>query len=308
MTRKTESDEINADLTAVESLLGAVPEGDILGLRSLTARREILVQELATLTAQAQPSAHAAVYFGGAPVVGSRGIDATFASKALANYEDFVTKIWGQRQHGNLPASGPVRDRREARLHITGIVRGSFGFELAELEGPTSFGGAPLRDAVDLATRAIIAAGESDDALADAVEDLDVRAFAALREFFTVLKKGGASVRVVTDDLDRSFDVSAVQAAAERTQGALTEEQDVPVVGEFLGVLPERRTFEFRRDDGTVLRGRVSEEMPLADLRQLNRTWATQRCTAHLRVVTLTSRTRSRQRYILRHLVHEPLQ
>jgi hypothetical protein len=307
MARKTESDEIRADLASVEALLGAVPEGDILGRRSLTARRDILAHELATLPAQAQPSAHAAVYFGGAPVVGSRGIDATFASKALANYEDFVTKIWAQRQHGNLPASGPVRDRHEARLHITGVVRGSFGFELAELEGSTSFEGAPLRDAVDLATRAIIAAGESDDALADAAEDLDSRAFAALREFFTVLKKGGASVRVVTDDLDRSFDVSAVLAATERTQGTLTEQQDVPVPGEFLGVLPERRTFEFRRDDGTVLRGRVSEEMPLADLRQLNPSWATRRCIAHLRVVTLTSRARSRQRYILRRLADEPL-
>jgi len=306
MTRKIEGDEIRADLATVEALLSVIPEEDVLGRRSLTARRAILVQELATLSAATHPAAHAAVYFGGAPVLGSRGIDATFASKALTNYEDFVTKIWAQRQHGNLPASGPVRDRHDARLHVTGVVRGSFGFELAELDGPTSTEGTPLRDAVDLATRAIIAAGESDDALADAAEDLDSRAFAALRDFFTVLKKGGASVRVVTDDLDRSFDVSEVLAAAERTQGTLTEEQNVPVSGEFLGVLPERRTFEFRRDDGTVLRGRVSEEMLPGDLRQLNPEWATKRCIAHLRIVTLTSRTRSRQRYILRHLAHAP--
>jgi hypothetical protein len=83
-----------------------------------------------------------------------------------------------------------------------------------------------LRDAVDLATRAIIAAGESDDALADAAEDLDGRAFAALRQFFTVLKCS----------------------------------------------------------------------------------LATKRCIAHVRVVTLTSRTSSRQRYILRRLAPEPAQ
>jgi hypothetical protein len=41
--------------------------------------------------------------------------------------------VRGERQHGILPASGPVRDRHEARLHITGVVRGSFGFELADL-------------------------------------------------------------------------------------------------------------------------------------------------------------------------------
>jgi hypothetical protein len=61
MTRKTEREEIGADLATVEALLGAVPESDVLGRRSLTARRDILAQELATLTAQAQPSAHAAI-------------------------------------------------------------------------------------------------------------------------------------------------------------------------------------------------------------------------------------------------------
>ena len=57
MTQKTDRDEIGADLATVESLLAAVPEGDVLGRRSLKARRDILAQELASLTAQAQPSA-----------------------------------------------------------------------------------------------------------------------------------------------------------------------------------------------------------------------------------------------------------
>jgi hypothetical protein len=74
----------------------------------------------------------------------------------------------------------------------------------------------------------------------------------------------------------------------------LTEEQDVPVIGEFLGVLSERRTFKFRRDDGTVLRNRVSEEMQLADLRQLKPHLVDQAMHRALRIVTLTSRTRSR--------------
>jgi len=55
VSRKIERDEIGAELATVEALLGAVPEGDVLGRRSLTARREILIQELATLTEQTQP-------------------------------------------------------------------------------------------------------------------------------------------------------------------------------------------------------------------------------------------------------------
>lgn len=302
MTRRIERDEIAADLDAVEALLASAPEEDILGRRSLAARREHLLETLTELAPVPHAPAQAAIYFGGAPVLGSRGIDAAFASKALATYEDLVTKVWGQRQHGSLPPSGPVRDRHEARLHITNVVHGSFGFELAELEGAMSLVGAPLRDAVEVATRAIVSAGESDDALADAAEDLDARAFAALREFFNVLKKAGATVRVVTDEVDRSFDAATVMAAADRTQATLTEEQDVPFAGQLLGVLPERRTFEFRADDGSLLRGRVSDDVPLAEVLQMNPQWATKRCVAHLRVVSLTSRGHARARYVLRRL------
>jgi hypothetical protein len=61
MTLKTERYEVGADLATVEALLRAAPEEDVLGRRSLIARRDILAQELATLTAQSQPSAHAAI-------------------------------------------------------------------------------------------------------------------------------------------------------------------------------------------------------------------------------------------------------
>ena len=55
MKQKTERDEIAAELATVEDLLAAVPEDDILGRRSLTARREILAQELAALSPERQP-------------------------------------------------------------------------------------------------------------------------------------------------------------------------------------------------------------------------------------------------------------
>jgi hypothetical protein len=66
-------DEIHADLATVDALLAELPEEDVLGRRSLRARREILVQELATQPVQTQPSAHAAVYAGGAVAERTRG-------------------------------------------------------------------------------------------------------------------------------------------------------------------------------------------------------------------------------------------
>jgi hypothetical protein len=174
------------------------------------------------------------------------------------------------------------------------------------LEGSLALEAAPLRDAVEAVTRAIVAAGESDDALADAAEGLDGRAFAALREFFAVLKRARASFRVVAGEADYTFEVRDVEIAADRSEASRSEEQDVPVVGEFLAVLPEGRRFELRKDDGDIVRGRVDEDLGTEELRAMNSDWANRRCTAHLRIVTLTRGSRSRTRNVLRRLQPPP--
>lgn len=302
MIRRLEHDYLSADLSAVEALLAAAPVGDVLGRMSLEERRDEVRSALSERGAEPDHTAGTALFFGGAPVLGSRGIDADFAAEALGKYQDLVTKVWASKAHGALPATGPIRDRREARLHVTNTVHGSFGFELRELEGTLALGVAPLREAVDATTRAIVAAGESDDALADAAARLDARAFAALKEFFGVLRRAHASFRVVAGDTDYSFESRDVEIAAERSEASRSEEQDVPIVGEFLAVLPEGRRFELRKYDGETIRGRVDEDLSTEQLRTMNTDWANRRCTAHLRVVTLTRGTRSRTRHVLRSL------
>jgi hypothetical protein len=300
--RRLEQEQLAADLAAVEELLASAPPGDVLGRMSLEARRGEVRAALAEAGARTEQEGRTALFFGGAPVIGSRGIDANFAAEALGKYQDLVTKVWALKEHGTLAPSGPVPDRHEARLHVTNVVHGSFGFELAELQGALTLTQSPLHEAVRVVTRALVAAGTSDDELADAVEDLDGRSFAALKEFFAVLQRSHASFRVVAGDADYSFDLRDVELAAQRTDASRSEVQDVPVAGEFLAVLPEARRFEFREADGTVLRGRVAEELTAEDLRKMNAEWANRPCTAHVRVVTLTRQGRTHTRHVLQRL------
>jgi hypothetical protein len=295
--RRLEQDWLAADLAAVDDLLASAPPGDVLGRVSLTERRDEVRTALAEVGAQKEHEGRTALFFGGAPVIGNRGIDADFAAEALGKYQDLVTKVLALKEHGSLAAS-----RREARLHVTNVIHGSFGFELAELQGPLTLQSSPLHDAVRIVTRALIAAGKGDDDLADAAEELDVRSFAALKEFFAVLQRAHATFRVVADEADYAFDPRDVELAAERTDASRTEEQDVPFAGEFLAVLPEARRFEFRTAEGVILRGRVADELTADDLRNMNAERANQACTAHVRVVTLTRRGRSHTRYVLRRL------
>jgi hypothetical protein len=301
--RRLEREFLTADLSAVEELLGAAPLGDVLGRMSLEERRDEVRAALNEIDAHPEHEGRTALFFGGAPVIGSRGIDANFAAEALGKYQDLVTKVWALKEHGALAASGPVPARNESRLHITNVVHGSFGFELAEMqEGALPLGTSSLLEAVRSVTRALIAAGTSDDELADVAEDLDVRAFAALKEFFAALRRAHASFRVVAGDTDYEFNLQDVELAAERTEASRSEEQDVPIAGEFLAVLPEGRRFEFRKADGTTVRGRVADDLTADELRRMNATMANRHCTAHVRVVTLTRRGRTHTRHILQRL------
>jgi hypothetical protein len=272
--RKLTRDALKADLAEVQGLLSSAPDEDVLGRMSLEGRRDEITAELDALASEpmaggARP-AETVLFFGGAPVVDSRGIYADFASKALSKYEDLVTKVYAVQQRGDLRPSGPVPDRRAASLHITEVVRGSFGFELAELVSPAPDVG-NLADAVEEATRAMIAAAASDEDLADAAQVLGERAFAALRDFFGLLRKSAATFRVVAGDLDRTFAVEDVGIAAERTESNEVTEEDIAVDGEFLGALPEARRFEFRANDGVVIRGRVSTDLTSAELQTMNK-------------------------------------
>jgi hypothetical protein len=293
--RRLERDEVIADLGAVEALLGSLSESDVIGRMSLETRRDELRARLEALGDVPPPSAEAALFFGGPSVVQSRGIEATFASEALSTFEDLVATVWGNRRHGPLPMSGPIRDRDAARLHVTSTVHGSFGFRLEELAPQLMLGEAPLQDAVEEATRAIFAAGESEEALADAAEALDARAFVALRRFYDVLRRYRASFRLVTTTSDRSFRQEEVEFAAERTEQSQRDEEEIEADGIFRGVLPESRTFEFQVL-GRTIKGRVDSSV---DVDALNPTFANQRCIARLRIIRLVRRERTRERFVL---------
>jgi len=300
MIRRLERERLSSDLAAVDRLVDSASPDDVIGRISLTSRRDQIAAELGALdSGDPGPQARAALFFGGDPVKGNLGVDAEFAGKALSGYEDLVTKVWASSQHGILRRSGPVPGKQAARLHITGVVQGSFGFELTELGDSPGEDTFPLRQAVEQTTRAIAAAAESDDALADVVDSLDHRAFIALRDFFSHLKRGHASLRIVSEDQGKDLSLEAVSAAADRTFSSEMVEDTVSRNGTFSAVLPEGRRFEFRDEDNKLLTGRVSDELSLADLREMNRTFGNRACAAEFHVVTLSSSGRTRKRYVL---------
>jgi hypothetical protein len=157
---------------------------------------------------------------------------------------------------------GPIPNRNESRLLITGTALGSFGFELEE---------APVGDQLDFGEEAV--AGQAleltqnllrgtlgtDDELADSAVATDPRAITAVRSFLELLATNEAVCALQYNDKVFQFnDVGEVRRGVERLSQENLLEEEAHLTGEFQGVLPKSRSFEFKiAESQEIIRGKV---------------------------------------------------
>jgi hypothetical protein len=284
--RKLERDFVRADLAAVQGLIAQLSEEDVMARFGLEARRDELQQAIAELEAlPEEASASAALFFGGNPVLGTRGIESAFAGSAIGKFQDIVAKMLAHETRG-LGQRGVVPNRSASTLHVTNIVRGSFGFLLEEVQPPQQMLETSLKDAVDKATQLLDAFGEPDEEqFRSAVEDIDERLLGTAREFFSLMRQSGATLRLVSGDLDRSFGARSVERAAERATSTTVEGVEETIRGHLSGVLPESHQFEFRAGgERGVIKGKVDRALTTDQLETFNRQWVHLDADARMRV------------------------
>ena len=260
--RKLDRDHLQAEISALTTLIASLSDRDQLGRLSLEERRQELVNELEQLAAASENLAKIALYFGGEPVIGSAGVEAEFSTTAVSNFQDLLTKVWGATS-GNLPAMGRVPNKHASQLHITSLVHGSFGFLLEELDdqGEPLFESA-LRKTANTAVRYITSIADENEAkFSDTLDQLDQRVFSAIRDFFSAIYRKKATLRLVEGDgVDVRFDRRAVERAWNRLETVRVEEEHDTMTGRLLGIIPLGRRFEFEPDGATqVVKGQVGE-------------------------------------------------
>lgn len=274
--RKLERDFVRADLATVTGLLARLSDEDVITRIGLEARRDELQQTIADLDQRVdEPAASAALYFGGDPVVGNRGIESEFAAAAVASFQDIVAKVLAQEEKGPLGRRGAVPIKSASTLHITHIVHGSFGFLLEQMEDQPELVETTLKSAVDETTRLLDALGERDEEkFRAAAETMDERVLATARAFFDLMRRSGATLRVVTNETEHSFGSEVVARAADRATSTSVEDSEDEIRGQLTGLLPDAHQFEFEPDGGgqTIIRGRVSDTFSADQLSHFNRT------------------------------------
>ena len=128
---KREYQHLLADQAELDRLIAMTPESAIIDRMSLESRRQQVVEEIQAFPVPDRWPAEARLVFYGEPVAGRIGIDASFGVKAVKAFTDAVA-IVGADQSMPLADRGPIPNRKDFNLMITGTTRGSFGFELQE--------------------------------------------------------------------------------------------------------------------------------------------------------------------------------
>lgn len=256
--KKNELISIQSEISQVSALLDRLGQHDVFSRVGLERRLETLRGQLAV---ERPIKFQSKLTFKGAPVVGTHGISAAFGAKAISAFSDAVVAI-GASLRGNLSARGPVPDRADFEMLITGTAIGSFGFELESRSGSLVEGGT-IDEAVEKAQIVLEASSrEEDDALAEAVVDLDRRALVAVRAFTEVLSQNGAFCTLETERRKFSFDSSLdVARSFARLADENISEEESAYTGVLIGVLPESRSIEFREVDGSILKGKVDRSV-----------------------------------------------
>lgn len=251
-----------AELASVERLLEEARSiNDIVGINQYEHRVAEIKEKLKEIDKKVNKRASVALFFAGEPVFGSRGIMAEFAGIILKEFNDIINRVQAVEVLGELGSRGKIPEVGESNLMITQITRGSFGFVLDELTNQQPMFETPLKRTVDIVSNIIEKTASVDDSEFEKIlPDLDGRSLISLRNFFKIMHKRKANLRVVEGKKDFFLDEKAIHRALIRTESTSIKEETTLIEGILLGFLPEHKKFEFRTTNNELIYGSVSKD------------------------------------------------
>lgn len=262
LQRLSDLESQKAELEAL--VVEAEADGDIVGRLNFSTRLEAVNEELGSLRERDARVAEISILFDGAPVDGSRTIDASFAAQALSYFQGIVTRIFASNSSGELAQRGKIRGSDLSALYIRGVATGSFGFILEEKDASQmSAVKTPIRETLEEATALFdeFTQEDEDDFLID-VDEINPRVFTALAKFFRHLEKNEAALKANLPDRQYSFDRAGIERAYRRITETNVKIEPVTWTGTLVGLSPIKRTFDFKRDGAEeIISGKFSHQV-----------------------------------------------
>lgn len=287
---------IFSEIHEIEKILEGLPADAVIKRFAFEKRLENARRSIGELSSIERYPETLRLTFRGSPVDASYGISADFAGKASNAFADaFAAVLAGKSDR--LRYAGPIPGKNRYPLLITGVAVGSFGFEI-ELPKDREL----LDDEIGAATVNTlknlmrVSASGSDEEVADLVGEVHPRAVQKVVDFLKILDQNHAWCGLeFRDDFFKYNDIDQLKLSEARLKADNISRTEEVFVGEFQGVLPQSRTFEFSiLGEGTIIKGKITEEIEDPDV--LNREWLHKRVQAPFAVVQVGT---ARPRYTL---------
>lgn len=276
------SDSLLSEIRELQQLLSETPTAAIIQRLSLESRLKSAHQALEQESLTPKPS-RARLTFRGRPIVGSHGIAADFGGKAASAFADaFAAVVAGLNE--SLHFMGPIPDREKNQLLITGTAIGSFGFEF-ELPTGSLF---PEQEKTEEAFQKMqslleASATGSDDDLGELVDAIHPRAVKKISEFLGLLSQNQAWCGVEFKHKVFRFEgLEQLMGSAGRLGEENIKEEQKTYQGQFVGVLPNSRSFEFQTTD-ELIKGKIGSSIEDPDV--IIRDWLKQNINITLDII-----------------------
>ncbi len=238
-----------SEKNTLEKLIAETPEDEVIDLLSLQSRLSNIIEKLKSIPTSEMEPAQIRLTFRGKPVVKSHGIFAEFGTEILAKFNDMITIL--------LP------NKSTDKMLITSTAQGSFGFQFEEYLSPENNANPSpiLAKAIEQTHLLLSGLLKSDDELADITEGMDKKTIGAVKSFLDKLVIEEAIFTFKFKDMLFKFDhVGQVKNCSERLSAEnIKQEENISIIGEFLGVLPNKKTFEFKiKVNNELFAGKIS--------------------------------------------------
>ncbi len=268
-------ERLSAELAATKQMLAQTSNEDVLGKITLAAKAERIEREIEDLGAHPPSHAEIALVFHGYPVRGSSAIQANFGSKVIDAFQRTIATSFALDADGDIGQRGPAPHLDTSALHITGLLHGSFGFMLEEIDPR----GEPLFDTeLKLASDAILnllndISVEDENYSEHLLEEINERLFSNVRELVKMIHDNNASAEFVSPDRSAKLVGQSLARAYERISNAEIVDDEYSYDGVLVGIIPDARRFEFhsvaQNVSGRISKGIAEEYLKTLETRPL---------------------------------------
>lgn len=288
MTPIRKKESLQVELIGLQHLLEITPQ-DEMATPALKSRIQELLDEIKKIETNPLLKPETELFFSAGPVIGSRGLEASFAGNILRRFQDMVTNHFAAKYCGGLRRMGRRKGEEDSALFLSALPIGSFGLQLSQPHVKDFVTSMQVTETMEDLANLVTAAAKDDASFVETISHFNSRVIVPLQKFLEVLNNAGADCRMLSGRVEAALKKEDVVRAYDRVMAVVEESHTLRKRGLFFGVLVQSGKFEFQPTGENLMTGWVSESVSESTASEWDRKLTGIECNAEISVTTVST-------------------